>query len=143
MKKKVIILCSFCLVILIGAIVADRIMAKSNLIEIKYKEVMKKIENKETFILLVSQTFCDHCKEYKPKLDKVAKKNDLKVYYIEFDLFSDEEKKEFTKYVNFESTPVTIFLKDGEETSAATRISGGRDEEYILAKLKSNGFVSE
>lgn len=141
MKKRVIILCSICILILIGALVADRIITNSYLKQLKYDEVMEKIQNKESFILVVSQTTCSHCKEYKPVFKKILKKNNLTAYYIEYDLLSDEEKKEFVKYINFDSTPVTVFLKNGEETTTANRIVGSREEEYIIGKLKSNGYI--
>lgn len=141
MKKRVIILCSICILILIGALVADRIITNSYLKQLKYDEVMEKIQNKESFILLVSQTTCSHCKEYKPVFRKILKKNKLTAYYIEYDLLSKEEKKEFVKYINFDSTPVTVFLKNGEESTTANRIVGAREEEYIIGKLKSNGYI--
>lgn len=141
MKKRVIILCSICFFVLIGALVADRIIANSYLKQLKYDEVMEKIQNKESFILLVSQTTCLHCKEYKPVFKKILKKNKLTAYYIEYDLLSKEEKKEFVKYINFDSTPVTVFLKNGEESTTANRIVGAREEEYIIGKLKSNGYI--
>ena len=141
MKKRVIILCSICILILIGALVADRIITNSYLKQLKYNEVMEKIQNKESFILLVSQTTCSHCKEYKPVFKKILQKNNLTAYYIEYDLLSDEEKKEFVKYINFDSTPVTVFLKNGEESTTANRIVGAREEEYIIGKLKSNGYI--
>ena len=141
MKKRVIILCSICFFVLIGALVADRIITNSYLKQLKYDEVMEKIQNKESFILVVSQTTCSHCKEYKPVFKKILKKNNLTAYYIEYDLLSKEEKKEFVKYINFDSTPVTVFLKNGEETTTANRIVGAREEEYIIGKLKSNGYI--
>lgn len=141
MKKRVIILCSICFFVLIGALVADRIIANSYLKQLKYDEVMEKIQNKESFILVVSQTTCLHCKEYKPVFKKMLKKNKLTAYYIEYDLLSKEEKKEFVKYINFDSTPVTVFLKNGEESTTANRIVGAREEEYIIGKLKSNGYI--
>ena len=141
MKKRVIILCSICFFVLIGALVADRIITNSYLKQLKYDEVMEKIQNKESFILVVSQTTCSHCKEYKPVFKKILKKNNLTAYYIEYDLLSDEEKKEFVKYINFDSTPVTVFLKNGEESTTANRIVGAREEEYIIGKLKSNGYI--
>lgn len=141
MKKRVIVLCSICFFVLIGALVADRIIANSYLKQLKYDEVMEKIQNKESFILVVSQTTCLHCKEYKPVFKKILKKNKLTAYYIEYDLLSKEEKKEFVKYINFDSTPVTVFLKNGEESTTANRIVGAREEEYIIGKLKSNGYI--
>lgn len=142
-KKRVIILCIICFIVLVGALVADKILSKPHLIKLEYAEVMEKIENKESFILVVSQTTCPHCSEYKPVISKVLKDNDLIAYYVEFDTFSDDEKKEFNSIINFDSTPVTVFLKNGEETTAATRIVGAKNEEYILAKLKSNGYINE
>ena len=35
---------------------------------------IKALENKENFILLLSQTTCTHCMDFKPKLKKVANK---------------------------------------------------------------------
>ena len=55
----------------------------------------------------------------------------------------DDEKKEFNSIINFDSTPMTVFFKNGEETTVATRIVGAKNEEYILAKLKSNGYIDE
>ena len=140
-KKKVIILVSVCLTILIGAIVGDKLMSKSYLNKIELDTLIEKIENKEDLILLVSQTTCSHCASYKPKLDKVAKKYKLDIYYIEVDLFNEEEEKKFESYIRFNGTPVTIFLKNGEETTVASRIEGNASTEKIIKKLKSNGFI--
>ena len=141
MKKRVIILCSICFFVLIGALVADRIIANSYLKQIKYDEVMEKIQNKESFILLVSQTTCSHCKEYKPVFKKVLRKYKLTAYYMEYDLLSKDDKKEFVKHINFDSTPVTAFITDGDEITTANRIVGAKSEEYIIGKLKSNGYI--
>ena len=140
-KKKVMILVIFCLLILAGAFIADRIMGTSYFNEISYDEIMKKIENKEDVVLLISQTTCSHCISYKPKLRDVANKHKLDVYYIEVDLLSKEESTELKKHVNFEGTPVTVFIKNGEETSIATRIDGNKKTDVIEKKLKSNGFI--
>lgn len=140
-KKKVIILVSICIVILIGAIIGDRIIGKSYFNEIKYEEVIKKIDNNESFVLVISQTECSHCNSYKPKIESVANKKKLDIYYIDVDLLSDNEYDEFKTYISFDGTPATVFIKDGEETSAATRINGDASIEKIEKKLKSNGFI--
>ena len=142
-KKRVIILCIICFIVLVGALVADTILSKPHLIKLEYDEVMEKIENKERFILVVSQTTCPHCSVYKPVISKVIKDNNLIENYVEFDTYSDDEKKEFSSIINFDSTPMTVFVKNGEETTVATRIVGAKNEEYILAKLKSNGYIDE
>ena len=140
-KKRVIVLIIICLVVLIGAVVADRILSKEYLVEIKYSEVMKKVKNKDSFILLLSQTTCSHCAEYKPKLKRVSKKYKVYVYYLETDLLKEKENKELKKTFNYNGTPTTVFVIDGEEKTAATRINGDAEEAKIISKFKSNGFI--
>ena len=140
-KKKIIILVSICVAILVGAFVADRVIGKNYFSEIKYKEVIEKIENDETFILLISQTMCEHCISFKPKLEEAANQHKINIYYIDVDLLSDSEKDNLISHINYDSTPITVFIKNGEETSAATRINGDASKEKIENKLKSNGFI--
>lgn len=140
-KKKALIIGIICLVILVGCIIADRILSKDYLVEIKYDEVMEKVNNKESFILLLSQTTCTHCMDFKPKLSKVAKEYKIKVYYLESDLLTDEEDDELKSHFSFRGTPTTIFVVNGEEKTAATRIDGDVSEEKIISKFKSNGYI--
>ena len=51
LKKKMIILVSVCLVVLVGAIIGDKIMSKTYFNEIKFDTLIEKIENKEDFVL--------------------------------------------------------------------------------------------
>ena len=142
-KKKVFILVVVCLVILVGAFIADRILGKSYLNEIEYDEIIEKIENKEDFVLLISQTTCSHCANYKPKLKDVANEYKLNVYYIDVDLLEEEEYNNLNSYLSFKTagTPVTLFLLNGEEKTVANRINGDSSKDKIIKKLKSNGFI--
>lgn len=140
-KKRAIILGSICLIILVGAFIADRILSKSYFKELKYDEVIEKIKNKDSFVLLISQTTCTHCISYKPKLEEAANKYKINIYYIESNLLNDEERDKFTSYINFSSTPVTVFIKNGEETTVANRINGDASKDKLEKKLKSNGFI--
>ena len=140
-KKKIIILVSICLIVLIGGLIADKILSKSYLIELGYDEVIEKVDNDETFVVLFSQTTCNHCISYKPKLEAVANEYKMEIYYIDIDLLSKTDREELGKKMNFNSTPVTVFIKNGEETSVATRLEGDSTKEKIISKLKSNGFI--
>lgn len=144
-KEKVLLLVSICVMILLGAVIADRIMAKSYLSEISYDEIIEKLDNKDTFVLLISQTTCSHCIEYKPKLKEVSNEYEIDVYYIDVDLLKKDEYNELNSRLSFKTsgTPLTIFLKDGEETTVANRIKGNASKDKIVKKLKSNGFISE
>lgn len=115
--------------------------SNGNLKELKNKEVIEKIKNKEDFVLCVAQTTCSHCELYKPKLKKVANKHDIEIYYINVDKLTKEEKKEFSKYIYTEGTPVTIFFKKGEEETTANRIQGNASSKKIEDTLKKYHFI--
>lgn len=140
-KKRIIILIIICIIALVGGFFLDKSLSKEYLVEIKYDEVMKKIDKKDTFVLLLSQTTCSHCAEYKPKLSRVAKKYKVMVYYLETDQLKEKEEKELKKKFSFSGTPTTVFVIKGDEKTAATRINGDATEEKIISKLKSNGFI--
>ena len=142
-KTKVIILVILCLVLLIGALYGDKILSKSYLSEIKYDKVIEMIDNKEDFILLVSQTTCNHCMSYKPKLEDIAKEYKIQMYYIQVDLLNNEEKEKFEDYISYDGTPATIFIRNGEEKTVASRINGNQSISTIKMKLKANGWISE
>ena len=109
--------------------------------EIKYDKVIEKINNKESFVLVLSQTTCSHYIEYKPKVEEVANKYKLTIYYLETNLLSKKEAKEFKEYITYSGTPTTVFIKNGEEKTVANRIDGTVEESKIIEKLKSNGFI--
>ena len=141
-KLRILILVVICVVILIGALVADKMLGKSYLKELTFDEMVEKVNNKESFILLLSQTTCSHCMDFKPKLEKVASEYGLVVYYMETDIIDDKLKETLkTNYFSFTGTPTTVFVINGEEKSAATRIDGNVSEEKIISKFKSNGFI--
>ena len=141
LKKKVIILCSICLVVLIVGIIADQFLGKNYFNKITVSEIFEKIENKEDMILLISKTNCSYCISYKPKLEEVANKYKIDVYYIETDLLSQDDYDKFHSQFKYDGTPVTVFLKNGEEKTVVNRINGNSSIEKIEKKFKSNGFI--
>ena len=144
MKNKTKYIVTFIIAIIILSLLilyGINYFSNGNLKELKSNEVIEKIKNKEDFVLCVAQTTCSHCASYKPKLEKLANKYKLNVYYIEADLLTDEEEKKFESYIRFDGTPVTVFFKEGKETTVANRINGNASAEKIEKKLKSNGFI--
>jgi len=142
-KKKIIIIISIIiLTLLVGLIL---LLTKENhLIKLNYNEIIEKVNNKESFVLCVSASECIHCQEYKPKLKKISEKYDVTLYYVNIDEFSDKEYNTFKSTFSFDGgTPTTIFFKEGEEKTTATRIEGNVKAETIINKLKNNGFIKE
>lgn len=130
------------LVLLLAFLIINKAISKGNLVELTYDEFVQKIDNEESFVLCVSRTTCSHCATYKPKLESVAKDYAIDLYYIDIDKYSEEEQEEFEKIINFnDSTPTTVFLKNGKETTASNRINGDVSTSRIIDKLKSNDFI--
>lgn len=130
------------LVLLLSFLIINKAISKGNLVELTYDEFVQKIDNEESFVLCVSRTTCSHCATYKPKLESVAKDYAIDLYYIDIDKYSEEEQEEFEKIINFnDSTPTTVFLKNGKETTASNRINGDVSTSRIIDKLKSNDFI--
>lgn len=115
---------------------------EGNLISIKYKEIKEKINNKESFILVVSQSTCSHCASYKPKLELIAKDYGIDIYYIDYD--KDSSKEEFLDDFDLDgSTPITLFINDGEEKSLLNRLEGDISKEKAIEKFKKMGFIEK
>ena len=130
------------LVLLVAFLIINKAISKGNLVELTYDEFTEKIDNEESFVLCISLTTCSHCATYKPKLESVAKDYGIDLYYIDIDKYSDEEQEEFVKVINFnDTTPTTVFLKNGKETTASNRINGDVSTSRIIDKLKSNDFI--
>lgn len=143
-KKNFFIIAIIALIIIIGVLITYNLFFKTGLTELTIDKAIEKIENKEDFVLCISQTTCTHCNSYKPKLKEVGKNYDLEIFYIDIDKYEQEEINKFKKYLSFDgSTPVTAFIKNGQETTAGNRIFGAVSYEKIVKKLKSNGFISK
>lgn len=141
MKKIKIILIGLIIIILLTATILI-LGSKSNLVKLNYNEVIEKLKDKETFVLCISAKDCIHCQNYKPKLKKISNQYKIKIYYIDTDTIDKDNYDEFKKQLNFDgSTPVTLFIKDGEEKTTATRINGDASSRTIISKLKTNGFI--
>jgi len=143
-KKKFFAIAVIALIIIIGVLVVYNLFFKSGLTELTVDEVIEKIDNKDDFVLCISQTTCTHCASYKPKLEDISANYDLEIFYIDIDKYKQEEINEFKRYISFDgSTPVTAFIKAGEETTASNRIFGDASYDKIVKKLKITGFIEE
>ena len=115
---------------------------KGNLIALNYKQVQSKNKNKDSFILIASASTCSHCAEYKPKLIKIAKEYKINIYYIDYDLESSKDQKEFLSNNKLNgSTPITLFIQNGKQTSIFDRLEGDVSKEKVVEKLKKLGFI--
>ena len=143
-SKKIINIISLIIPIIILIVIAVYLITINtggSFQELKSNDVIKKINNKDTFVLCVSQTTCSHCMMYKPTLKSLANKHNITIYYVDIDLFDEKEEKEFSKYIHIDGTPTTIFYINGEEKTSAYRISGNAPGNKVEEKLKKLKFI--
>lgn len=145
-KKKIRLLGIIGIIVLIAVIVWYVIYNNNNreyFVSVDYKELNKKIENKDSFMLCVSSTTCSHCAEFKPKLKEIANKYKVELYYTDIDLYSDTDSKEFSSIYNVTGTPTTLIFIDGKETSVMNRIEGDVNKDKIINTLKKYNFIEK
>lgn len=111
---------------------------------IKYSDLIKKMDNKETFIIYFGSSNCSHCKAFKPVLEKVITDYQVKVYYLNIVDFDEDRLEELTSKTNFpQTTPTILFIKDGvtDWNSGFNMINGAKDEAYVIEKFTQNGYI--
>ncbi len=149
MKKKLLIFLGIALSIgaIAGIIYAAITLNKqeelqdSYLVELTYAELAKKVENKESFVLVYTQTTCSHCADYKPILKRTLAKVDLIAYEIVLDKLSKEDKAKLNDIANVGGTPTTIFIQNGQEINSSSRLVGIQQEEKLINKFKYLGYI--
>ena len=116
---------------------------KSNVVLINYSELEKKVNNKDDFVLVITQEGCSHCKNYTPVIEKVSKKYNINIYDLSLTDLSDEESKKISTIANVSGTPTTVFFKNGNEESTLNRINGETSESKLVDKLKKLGYIGD
>ena len=107
-----------------------------------YNEIKEKINNKESFVLVVSQSTCSHCATYKPKIKIIAEEHNINAYYIDINL--EENKGAFLEEFKLSgATPTTLFFNNGKEKSILNRLEGDLASSTVIEKLKEMGFIKE
>lgn len=106
--------------------------------EISMSDVVKKMENKDDFILYIKQTDCEHCKAFTPNLLSVLSENDLEAYALNLSDLGDDEQLYYDTF-DVDGTPVVLFFDNGNES--LIRIEGNQTKAKIKSKLESTGFI--
>ena len=108
--------------------------------KINCDKLIKKLENKETFILLVYND-SDESKLLENTLSKVLEDNDLEAYTINSNSISEEKENELRKYFSYENISI-IFFKDGVDPSKLSHITDTSITSDKLEKHLINlGFI--
>lgn len=112
--------------------------------EINYNELVKKIENGESFFFAVVQDGCSHCASFTPKFEEILKEYNVTGYKLNFTNLSDEDNELFKeRFGTGIGTPTTIFISNGKEESQLMRLVGNQSKSKIIEKLKTTGYIKE
>ena len=136
------------IIVLLGSTILIFGSNKEYLHHITLNETIKKIENKESFILYIKQDQCSHCLEFTPIFKKVLGEYEIDAYYISLDDLTNEQKT-YTKEdvtindlnITIDGTPTVVFIDKGVETSKLNRIVGSQQKNNIVQKLKTVGYI--
>ena len=144
MKRLLIILLGLCISFsLIGCTGGQKSLGSFK--EISYDTCEAMFENDETFILVISQTECENCKEYKEMLTSFTKVNKVNIVYVEADKDLDAFQELLEKrFPEVDESPSTIMVVNGIVREI---VSGKLGAEQLAVLLTRNriayGSVSE
>ena len=112
--------------------------SSNNIKNISYKDLNKKFENKETFILYFDGTDDEILKD---TLNKVLDKNNLTAYRLDTNKLKEEQITELRYKADYEE-PSIIFIKEGIDPSVITHVTDiYTTEETLTTKLTELGFI--
>lgn len=114
------------------------------LITISFTEFEKKINNEESFMLVIGSATCSHCQNFRGTLNDVLKEYNVNIYYIDISAFEEGQEEKFLRIVNFSGTPTTVFIEKGiEESPGFNRLSGSVPRSKVIDALKANGYIKD
>ncbi len=94
---------------------------EAGLQELSYAEYQDKIDNKESFVVIIERATCSHCVSFLPVAKSFASDNNVPMYYVDTDTFSEEDWNSFEKSNTFLKknsgkwgTPTTVVLAGNE-----------------------------
>lgn len=106
--------------------------------ELSYKELNKKFENKETFILYFDGTDGDVLED---TLNRVLEKENLVAYTINTSKLSQDEINTLRYKADYEE-PSIVFIKEGNDPSILTHITDVYiTDESLTTRLTALGFI--
>lgn len=104
--------------------------------KLSYAEYQEKIDNNESFVVIIERTTCSHCQNFMPVAESFANDNNVPMYYIDTDEMEEDEWTKLEKSNTFFKknkdswgTPTTIVLAGNE---AVDYIEGETDSDSLL-----------
>jgi len=96
--------------------------------------------NSKNIILIVSED-CIYCERIKPIITKIAKQNNLKVYYYSVDNKNNNDLKQYLEKIDYKDSLAFPLLLITENNKVLESIVGLSDKEYYVDKFKEFGVI--
>lgn len=120
---------------------------------VDYEEYKDLIRDDDTNIIVIGQTTCSHCINYKPALNSVAEDYNITINYLNLTELSQEENQNFyasLEKINYNDpdfveegsfgTPTTLVVKNGK---VIDYISGERTYSQLVREFTEMGIIEE
>lgn len=69
--------------------------------QLTYEEYQTKIDNDESFVVILERATCSHCISYIPVAEQFASDNELPMYYIDTDTFTSDDWDDFERSISY------------------------------------------
>lgn len=110
-------------------------------IALTYSEYEAKIQNKDSFVLLMWQTGCGHCETFEPILNEVISKYNLEIYSINLAEVTNEQYSKIKNKTFISGTPTTVVFKDG--ITQAKKLVGAVKTKDVIDYLVKYNYLEE
>ena len=134
MKKYLLVVLAVLALFLTGC-------GKKTYTSLNYVEYLEKLDNKETFPLVIGSDTCSACKLFKGTMESFITEYQVEVYYIDISKLSEDEYNALKSQTSFDGTPTTVFIKDGALTSYYNRIDGAESYSKVVETYKNNNYI--
>ena len=111
--------------------------------EVSYNELLTKLENKDTFVIVLGSSTCSACAMYETTMEKVIKKNQVEIFYLDIAKLNEEDKAKFNSKFVIAGTPTTVFIENGVETSTYNRITSAASYAEVVKALEKHGYIGD
>lgn len=111
--------------------------------ELSYTELQTKLDNKETFVVVLGSSTCSACAVYKGTMEKVIKDKQVEIFYLDIAKLTSEDSSKFESKFVISATPTTVFIENGVETTTYNRIVGAASYTDVVKNLKKHGYIGE
>ena len=143
---KTILFITFVIVLIIGFIFLSRtnnpeVEDTDLTIPLLFEEFKNKIENEDSFILVVVQAGCPACKAFQPTLNSVIEQYDIDIYSIDTITLTNEERLYLNNIANVASVPTTLFIVNGIEETTLNRIVGNASQTDLVNRLRALNYI--